>query len=852
MEVREFESILDQLEHSVFLTDTETDEILFMNRKMKEEYGIQVPEGKKCYEVLQNQSERCRFCRIPALMEREPGTVLKWRENDEKAGRTFDNYDSLVYWAEGELVHLQQAVDITDTMELRMQAKQDKLCGILNRRGGKNHLSEVLAQARKEGKSLVLGMLDVDNLKMTNDRYGYSEGDQLLLQIVTVLKRRIQEPDFIFRLSGDEFVYVAVDQDEKETARFLLDCLREMNEEKERRKKPYEISFSFGLYTVTPQEKLTVSDVIAKADEMMYTQKLRRRKTRMLQRKEQVIPSEVVQGRDFEFDTTLLYDALIKSTDDFIYICNMKTGKFRYSPSQVYLFDLPGEILDNPLPLWKEIVHPDDWARFYKSNMEIGENQMDYHSVEFRAKDRNGEYLWLRCRGQLMRDECGEPVIFAGIMTQLGKHNKIDPVTQLLNHNEFIRVFEGKTADRMIECMAVLVLDLDNFKQVNEMYDRAFGDHILRTVAQSIQSILPDNASLFKLDNDRMGILLDNEGAREAEALYHRIQELLAQMHLWKQYRLKIEVSGGCVMYPEHGDMATELYKYADYSVRYAKEHGKNRLVFFSEEILEGRLRALELLGMLRESINDRFRGFELCFQPQVDAKSCRIIGAEVLLRWSDPEGKPVSPMEFIPILEENGMISQVGEWVLHQAMAQSRQWVQDHPSFCVSVNVSSIQFLEHDFIKEVLRAVREEQFPCQNLVLELTESYAAPNMSLLRDKFDALRAQGIRIALDDFGTGYSSLELLKFSPIDVVKIDRVFVKDILNSKFDATFIQFVVAICHDAGIRVCLEGVETMEEYGVIDTMNLDYIQGYLFGKPQTREELSRNYFDQVHIEQK
>lgn len=542
---------------------------------------------------------------------------------------------------------------------------------------------------------------------------------------------------------------------------------------------------------------------------------------------------------NFDYNSTLLYDALIRGTDEYIYICNMKTGVFRYSPSQVELFDLPGEIVENPLVYWKKIVHPEDWNRFYKSNTEIGKNQMDYHTVEFRAKNRSGEYIWLRCRGQLMRDEFGEPSIFAGIMTQLGKQNKIDSLTQLLNYHEFMSVFEDKISNPMIEKLCIVLLNIDDFKNVNEMYDRDFGDNIIKTLAQSIQSILPDNAELYKLDGDEMGILVDNVEENEILTLYNQIQNMIIHLQLWRKYGLNITISAGCVIYPKHGDTVKELYKCASYSLQYAKEHGKNRLVFFSQEILKNKMYSLEMMRDLKASINDDFRGFSLRFQPQVDTESHKIIGVEVLLRWTNDKCKAISPLEFIPILEENDMINIVGAWVLRMALRTFRKWIDYYPFFKVSVNVSAVQILEDTFIEDIVKIIDDENFPYQNLVLELTESHTVQNMSILQFKFKVLQDLGIYIAMDDFGTGYSSLEVLKFSPIDIVKIDRVFVKDILKSKFDATFIHFIVAICHDVGIKVCLEGVETQEEYDLVKQIKPDYIQGYLFGKPQTATEI-------------
>lgn len=692
MNKHNLEVILNQLQINIYVTEIHTNKIVFMNKNMKKEYNISNPEGKVCWEVLYPENNTpCSFCKVLELLKNNKrGMLIKWYEKCNKLNRIFENYDSLITWQDGTVVHIHQSIDITNSKSLNEQIKVD------------------------------------------------------------------------------EFYQISNNKEEK-------DDFEDFN----------------------------------------------------------------TLGGKFDYDSTLLYDALIRGTDEYIYICNMKTGVFRYSPSQVELFDLPGEIVESPLSYWKRMVHPEDWNRFYKSNMEIGKNNMDYHSVEFRAKNRSGEYIWLRCRGQLMRDEFGEPSIFAGIMTQLGKQNKIDPLTQLLNYYEFLSALEDKLLNPMIEKLCIVLLNIDDFKNVNEMYDRDFGDSIIKTLAQSIQSILPGNAELYKLDGDEMGILVDNVEEKEIQLLYEQIQNLIIHLHLWRKYGLNITISAGCVMYPKHGDTVKELCKYASYSLQYAKEHGKNRLVFFSKEILKNKMYSLEMMWELKASINDNFRGFSLRFQPQVDTQSHEIIGVEVLLRWTNNEGEAISPLQFIPILEENDMINIVGAWVLRMALRTCVEWIICKPFFAVSVNISAVQVLEDTFIEDIIKIVDEENFPYRNLVLELTESHTVQNMSILKYKFKILQDLGIRIAMDDFGTGYSSLEVLKFSPIDIVKIDRVFVKDILKSKFDATFIRFIVAICHDVGIKVCLEGVETQEEYNLVKQMKPDYIQGYFFGKPQTANEI-------------
>ena len=557
--------------------------------------------------------------------------------------------------------------------------------------------------------------------------------------------------------------------------------------------------------------------------------------------KEKVQEKEKQISRDLviNYPSEILYRALIMSTDDFIYFCDMKTGVFRYSPQQVAEFELPGEVVENPMPYWKKMIHPDDWERFYKSNMELGKDGKDSHLVEFRARNRSGEYVWIKCRGQLMRDEKGEPSLFAGIMTLLGRQNKVDSLTQLLNRSEFVKALNRGIEEDMVEQMTVMVLDVDSFRRINEVFDRKFGDQMLKDIGQIIQGILPGNATLYRLENDRMGVILENGSVEDMKSLYGLIQDTLKRLKEWRQKKVAVGMSGGCAAYPEDGQTVDELCRYADYALQSAKIHGKNRMEVFSRSILEGKRRSLDLLCSLQKAVLQNYEGFSLCYQPQVDAKTCRMIGVEALLRWKDEEENSVSPVEFIPIMEENGMIIPVGMWVMNKALDAAKRWIEKDPSFTVSVNVSALQLLEDGFVEALRQVIAQKEFPCRNLIIELTESCTVKNIRIFQEKFEEIRAMGIRVAMDDFGTGYSSLELLKTAPVDIVKIDRGFVRDILHSTFDAAFISFVVAICHDAGIKVCLEGVETAMEHEFLKDRELDSFQGYYFGRPVPEEEI-------------
>lgn len=827
------EELLNQIQAAVYLTDTETDEILFVNEKMKEKYGNGSSVGRKCWEVLQKGKKcRCSCCKVQELMQRkEEKSIIRWQEEGFANGRIYVHYDSLITW-KGRPVHMQQIYDITNRQQLKECMQKDELCGIWNRTRGKEMLEESLANLQKGGTCCVV-LIDVDNLKNINEFFGHQEGDFVLQKISAYLEEQVTEPDFLFRLSGDGFAMVFHNADAGKISEDVAGWRKDIEEMGEQLEKPYKFSFAFGSCCVQNKSQYTLNEILDKADGEMYEEKLRRRKKGSAGNGQQ--PAAFKQQMDYA--SQYLYDALIQSTDDYLYVCNMKTGIFRYSPALLADFELPGEIVENPMGYWKNIVHPDDWDRFYKSNIDITENKSERHAVEFRARQRNGEYVWIKCRGQLIRNEGGEAILFAGIMQKMGKHNKIDPLTQLFNHQVFMEHIHNALEDDGIEQIGVTILDVDNFRHFNEMYSREFGDELLRTLAQTIQSLLPENTALYRLDNDKMGMLTVNGSTEYIEKMFQKIQQKIQIMKEWKADNIKVQLSAGCAVYPDDGATAEGLYQYADYAMQYAKAHGRNRLTVFTEEILKEKNRSLELIKKLRDASERDYGGFYLNYQPQVRGRTGEVIGVEALVRFRDERGNAVSPAEFIPISESQGMIYGLGLWIMHRAMRDAKDWIAEKPEFSLSVNVSALQLAEENFVTDLQSVLEEEDYPAKNLIIELTESCTMQNIDIFRDKFEQLQKMGIRVALDDFGTGYSSLEILKNAPIDLVKIDRSFVKGILHSKFDATFISFVVAICHSVDIHVCLEGVETVQETDCIKDMQLDCIQGYYFGYPVEKE---------------
>lgn len=538
-----------------------------------------------------------------------------------------------------------------------------------------------------------------------------------------------------------------------------------------------------------------------------------------------------------------LYDAMTKSTEDYVYISDMRSGTFRYSKSMVEEFELPGEVVENAAQVLGKLVHPHDREVFLQANREIAEGLTDKHCVEYRVKNRRGEWMWMRCRGHVEYDEQGKPCMFAGMITNLGKKNKIDHITGLFNKFEFESAVCRLIEETSTETLGILLLGLDGFAHVNDLYDRVFGDEVIRITGQKLQSLSPSDAAVYRMDGDEFAVLFRNSTKEEMEKFYRQIQMEFARQQIYEGKKYFCTVSGGGVLFPHDGVTYLELVKYADYSLEFAKKSGKNQIMFFSREIMQHKARELDMVEQLRESAENGFSGFELYYQPLIDAKSGKVMGAEALARWNSRVLGPVSPLEFIPLLEESGLIYSVGQWILEEAVKTCRQWVSKCPDFIMNVNISCLQFEHAGFMESVEEILDRLGGRPDHMALELTESYIASNYENLSALFYDLRQKGFRIAMDDFGTGYSSLGLLKHSPADMVKVDKTFVDDVLESEFDATFIRFIVELCHTTGIQVCLEGVETGEQLKALDGMKLDCFQGFYFGRPVNAKEFEEKF---------
>lgn len=836
-----FGEILNQMDVNIFVIDAATDRIVYMNERMKETFHILEPEGEVCWKILKKgENSHCQDCSFNRLVQEDTDKAAAWEMKDPKSSRVLRVYDFRTTW-NGRTYFIQCLSDISEYMHLYENANVDDLTKMLNRRAGKEKMWDTMKKARMEKEILTVALCDVNHLKFVNDLYGHSEGDRLLRYLSSIMNTELEAKDMGFRLSGDEFVLVFYGKNQTAAQEKLCRIGTLVDEKREEFSIYYDVSFSCGLFEVFPEDTYEVAEVISRADEKMYIQK----RSYHIQCAKAMLPRQtavLLDKDDFVYDKEHLYEALSASCEDCLFVGNLKTGTFRYSPEMVDEFGLPGEIVKNAAAFWGNLIHPHDEQGFLESNQDIADGRAEYHDIEYRVKSVKGEWVWLRCRGRMIRDDRGVPDLFAGFISIQGKNNTIDHMTGLANKY----AFEGAVKKNLVEMdrtegFAVMIMDMDSFKNINDLYNRSFGDEILRITAHKMKALLPPNARLYRMDGDEFAIVVSGGTILDCQQIFEKIQHSFhrQQEHSGRKYHCTL--SAGCVRFPDHGDNYLDLLKYANYSMEYSKHMGKNRMTVFSSDIPKKKERNLEILEMLRESIERGYAGFSVHYQPQVDTRTGELWGAEALARWRCSKFGEVPPGEFIPLLEQSGLIIPVGRWIFFQAAEQCKKWCRLKPGFHMSINLSYKQLLDDSILTFMNTVLKQLELTPHHVTMELTENYLGQADEVVLDAVRGMQEMGMQVAMDDFGIGYSSLVSLKKIPVDIVKIDRGFVKDVTLDRFNVTIIRSITELCHNVGKIVCLEGVEQKDEYEAVYNMDIELIQGFYFGKPMTKKDFER-----------
>lgn len=489
---------------------------------------------------------------------------------------------------------------------------------------------------------------------------------------------------------------------------------------------------------------------------------------------------------------------------------------------------------------------------FYKTMWENA-SSIGSWQCEIWDKRKNGEIYpnWLTITA--VRDASGLISHYIGAMIDITKRKAAEDEIKHLAYYDTLTGLPNRrllqehlkraiTVDRRSsKQFALLMLDLDRFKAVNDSLGHLAGDELLQQVAARITARLRESDMVARLGGDEFVVLLNN--INQADAAARVAKEIIATLStpfcLSQSDDVQIGASIGIGLYPQHGDSYETLMDNADAAMYQAKEAGRGCFAYFSDDLTLAARERIALETRLRNAIGQQ--ELRVFFQPQVDIATDRIVGGEALVRWQDPINGLVSPRSFIPIAEETGLIVELGAWVLRETCRQGRQWLDAGlPLLTLAVNVSPYQFRRGDICALVTAVLAETGFPAKQLELEITESGLMENQENATAILNSLREQGVRFAIDDFGTGYSSLAYLKHFPLDVLKIDKSFIDDIPFQQDDMEIAATIVAMGHILGFKVLAEGVETQDQLAFLQEKGCDMYQGYIKSKPLVAHEFA------------
>lgn len=564
--------------------------------------------------------------------------------------------------------------------------------------------------------------------------------------------------------------------------------------------------------------------------------------------------TQVTEANELRQKSEERYRLAMEGINDAVYDWDLRTNRIIWAGRWSDILGVSdGEVMDGK-NYWEEMIHPEDKPVREQALAEHLAGKTPIYSAEFRIMSQAGEYIWILSRGKALFDSEGKAIRMAGSFSNISDKKRReeeiwwlayrDSLTGLANRRLFMERLQSELllAQNGQSRGAMLYLDLDNFKLVNDTCGHAQGDRLLVEIANRLVELVVDEGKLVaRLGGDEFVVLLTdiNQEFAIAHTATNILRNLAGEVTLCGHH-FSLSVSIGIARYPFDGTEVNELLKNADTALYVAKNAGKNVYRFFEESMQEDIVEKLSMERSLREAMGNE--ELLLYFQPIVRLSTGRIAGYEALLRWDNLQKGMVSPGYFIPLMEESGLIVPIGAWVMRTACAFARKLMdRGCMDSYVAVNVSVKQLISEDFVSMVKAALAEAGVPPTALELEITETilmdseFFNDNIAKLRE----LKATGVRIALDDFGTGYSSLTYLKQLPIDIVKIDKSFVDDLAAGGKNKLIIGSIIELSHNLGLTVVAEGVETEAQRDLLREYRCDFIQGYLISRPAPEAEM-------------
>lgn len=536
------------------------------------------------------------------------------------------------------------------------------------------------------------------------------------------------------------------------------------------------------------------------------------------------------------------YALAIRGANDGLWDWKISEEQIYFSTRWKAMLGYEPEEIGSDVDEWFKRVHPEELSRLKTAIRGHIDGILPYYESQYRMLHKDGTYRWMLSRGVVVRDSDGNAYRMAGSQTDVTDRALHDALTNLPNRALF-RDRLWRAMERMKRrqdyMFAVLMLDLDRFKVVNDSLGPVVGDRMLMAIARRLEACLRPGDTVARLGGDEFVILLDEiKEIKDATRVANRIQmELAHALHVDGQ-EIYTTASIGIALSVSGYTQPEDILRDADRALTRAKRHGKDRHEIFDSAMHANASELLQLETDLRKVTNGQ--EFSIHYQPLVSLGSGKIMGVEALVRWQHPKRGLIYPLEFIPLAEETGLITTIGLWVFREACHQLKRWkdvFSDDMTLMMSINLSSKQFTQPDLVDKISQVIKETGIEASHIKLELTESILMDDTTNAIDMLHQLKSLGLKLCIDDFGTGYSSLSYLHRFPIDTLKIDRSFISGAHEELESPEIISTIVALAHTLNMDVIAEGIETHQQLDALRELECEYGQGYFFSRPVKHE---------------
>lgn len=734
---------------------------------------------------------------------------------------------------------------LTLSRENEFLKTHDPLTMAFNRRAFELRIEQI-----NQEQSLGIVFCDISELKKTNRYQGYKHGNKLLYKLSEALIHIFHDHP-VYRTGSDEFVILCSNISQYDFDYNISVLKRYISQNKQH--------VSVGTCYKSVHAIVNIMDLLSLAERDMFKDKAnyycnidplsgRSRERRLLNNSLRNNSSDIIDSKDrcsIKFSNNSILKHFVNSNyfdmDVFInsmsmaehypYFGDMQNNTFYASEPIRKILGISHPIIKNLLSVWENFIPYKEELAMYKADIQdILVNKKEYHDLRYKVRDLNGNEFWVHCFGIIKWDkEKTKPLFFSGAVSKLSHSFTIDPVTAL--PKEQLASVKITEYHRNNKRPAYIGFKINNFEEINELRGRSTANSLLKDISKVIVRQYESKVDLYRLDGLRFMVIIPSEYSHEITEIGMGIKNIIKKLYNEYNIAVRFPCVMGIIEQVNYGISSLDIISNVISLIEVAKASPETDIVYYTQMVQNHKNKNLMMMALSRD-VADDFRNFYTVIQPVVSSKTHKVVSGELLLRWRY-EGENISPMTFIPMLEQQGLIIPVGKWIFEQAVSHCKRMLTLKPDFYLNFNISYHQILDNSLTDYMKSTLEQWQLNPDRLVAELTETHYNDHPTQLSEFIDMCKNINMRVALDDFGVGYSSLDLLLQYHSDIVKLDRSLVTRMTASEKSNDFITSIVYACHKFGKTVCVEGVETQEEAQMVTEAGCDVIQGYYFHKP-------------------